>query len=93
MDELFRGTNSDDRLASSLSFIRKLTRYSDISAFIATHDLGITLLETEYPDKVKNYCFECEHIGEQISFDYKIKRGITTSYNAYRLLQQMQVVD
>jgi hypothetical protein len=93
MDELFRGTNSDDRLKSSLSFIRKLTCYSEVSALIATHDLGVTILENEYPEKIKNYCFECEHQGEQITFDYKLKNGITQSYNAYRLLQQMQIVD
>jgi DNA mismatch repair ATPase MutS len=93
MDELFRGTNSDDRLRSSLSFIRKLTGQSEISALIATHDLGITLLENEYPDKVINYCFECEQQEEQITFDYRLKKGITRSYNAYRLLQQMKIVD
>ncbi|MDR3366922.1 MAG: hypothetical protein LBO71_08160, partial [Prevotellaceae bacterium] len=32
VDELFRGTNSDDRLKASLSFIRKLAGYSAASA-------------------------------------------------------------
>jgi DNA mismatch repair ATPase MutS len=93
MDELFRGTNSDDRLKSSLSFIRKLINYPEITALIATHDLGLTILETECPGKVKNFCFECQQQGEQMQFDYQLKRGISLSYNAYQLLKQMQIVD
>jgi hypothetical protein len=93
MDELFRGTNSDDRLKSSLSFIRKISRYPEVSALIATHDLGVTILEEENPDKIKNYCFECKQQGEQLTFDYLLKRGITRSNNAYQLLKQMEIVE
>jgi DNA mismatch repair ATPase MutS len=93
VDELFRGTNSNDRLKSSLSFLRKLVYYPKIAALIATHDLGITEMEQENPEKFKNYCFECENINDKLSFDYQLKRGITHSCNAYKLLQKMGVVE
>jgi hypothetical protein len=93
MDELFRGTNSEDRLKSSLSFIRKLTGYSNVAALIATHDLGITLLEKDYPEKIKNYFFECFNENDQITFDYQLKVGIVQSCNAYQLLQNMNIID
>ncbi|MDR2293379.1 MAG: hypothetical protein LBE11_07915 [Prevotellaceae bacterium] len=93
VDELFRGTNSDDRLKSSLSFLKKLTAYPNIASLIATHDLGITRIEKDYPEKIKNYCFECINSDDQLTFDYKLKEGITQSCNAYRLLQTMHIVD
>jgi DNA mismatch repair ATPase MutS len=92
VDELFRGTNSDDRLKSSLSFIRQLMHNQTLSALVATHDLGITVLEKEYPQKIKNYCFECFNNEDQIVFDYKLKAGITQSCNAYLLLQKMNII-
>jgi hypothetical protein len=92
VDELFRGTNSDDRLKASLSFIRKLAGYSSTSALIATHDLGITTVEKEYPEKIKNYCFECANHDDKLLFDYKLRRGVTQSSNAYLLLQKMHII-
>ncbi|MDR1023643.1 MAG: hypothetical protein LBL94_10295 [Prevotellaceae bacterium] len=92
VDELFRGTNSDDRLKASLAFIRKLAGYSSTSALIATHDLGVTALEKEYPEKIKSYCFECANHDDLLLFDYKLRRGVTRSSNAYLLLQKMHII-
>ena len=93
IDELFRGTNSEDRLKSSRSFIKRLTRYTHIASLIATHDIGITDLEETYPNQIQNYCFECFNRDDQIVFDYKLKSGITQSNNAHLLLQKMKIID
>ncbi|MDR2234027.1 MAG: hypothetical protein LBE56_13020 [Tannerella sp.] len=93
VDELFKGTNSEDRLKSSMSFIIKLLRYHNISSLIATHDLGITKLEKDYPDNITNYCFECFTETDSLIFDYKLKQGVNQSYNAYQLLKKLEILD
>ncbi|MDR0567375.1 MAG: hypothetical protein LBG47_10155 [Prevotellaceae bacterium] len=93
VDELFRGTNSDDRLKASLSLIRKLLCYKTASALIATHDFELATLEEEYPGAVKNYCFECFNHDDKILFDYRLRRGVSCSSNAYLLLQKMGIVE
>ena len=93
VDELFKGTNSEDRLKSSIAFIVKLLRYKNVSSLIATHDLGITKLEKSYADKITNYCFECFTRDGSMTFDYKLKDGVNQSYNAYQLLQKLNILD
>ena len=92
-DELFSGTNSEDKQKASIAFIKNLLKYSNLTTFIATHDLSVTELEKEYSAKIMNYCFEIEHTQNVISYDYKIKRGITKSHNALILLNQLGILD
>ena len=92
-DELFSGTNSEDKQKASIAFIKNLLKYNKLTTFIATHDLSVTELEKEYSDKIMNYCFEIEHTRTVISYNYKIKRGITKSHNALVLLNQLGILD
>ncbi|MDR2146957.1 MAG: hypothetical protein LBE91_10910 [Tannerella sp.] len=92
IDELFRGTNSDDRLKSSEAFIRNLTTYSNTAGLIASHDLKITELEQEFPAKIHNYCFECTNADDVIHFDYMLREGVTRTHNAYLLLRKLKVI-
>ena len=57
IDEILRGTNSEDKTHGSEQFIRKLLQYQCIALF-ATHDLSLSVLENEFPGIVGNYCFE-----------------------------------
>lgn len=92
-DELFSGTNSEDKQKASIAFIKNLLKYNNLTTFIATHDLSVTKLENEFSAKIMNYCFEIEHTQNVISYDYKIKRGITKSHNALVLLNQLGILD
>lgn len=58
---------------------------------IATHDLDVAHHGDEYPDKVKNLCFEIEIDHDKINFDYKLKPGIITKMNASLLMEQMGI--
>jgi DNA mismatch repair ATPase MutS len=62
------------------------------TGLIATHDTSLGDMEIEFPDRIKNKCFEIEINGENISFDYKLQEGITRKMNAALLMKQMGIV-
>ena len=59
---------------------------------IATHDIVLGELEAEYPNHVKNYCFEANIENDQLSFDYKIKPGVAQKMNATFLMKKMGII-
>lgn len=87
LDEILKGTNSQDKLNGSVSFLREMSRYP-IAAVIATHDIELARLETEAPDIYHNYCFEIER-GEDIKYTYKLHNGVVRNLNASYLLAMM----
>jgi len=92
LDEILRGTNTKDKQTGSLGLLEKLIRLNAI-VIIATHDVAIGALEQKYPAQVSNYCFEVELKNEQLFFDYKLKRGISTKLNASFLMKKMEIID
>lgn len=91
LDEMLKGTNSVDKLNGSLAFLRKLLQYP-VTGLIATHDLALGELENEYPENFFNVCFEITHQGEEIQYDYKLHKGVSTTMNASILLKQMGLI-
>jgi hypothetical protein len=84
LDELFRGTNSAERIAASVEVLGYLDRTLKACVFATTHDLEITGLVG--PGFI-NYHFQ-EEIGESgIAFNYKLLTGPSTTRNAIKLLQ------
>ena len=87
LDELLRGTNSDDRHRGVIALIKQL---ADTPAFglIATHDLRLT--EWQLGGKtLQSYRFESDLSDGELSFDYKLKEGVSRSFSASALMQQM----
>ncbi len=91
IDEVLRGTNSDDKTQGSVAFIQKLMQHNCLVLF-ATHDLSLGELEQEYTGVVANYCFESQIEDGNLSFDYRLRRGIATNKNASFLMQKMGIV-
>ncbi len=91
IDEILRGTNSEDKTYGSEQFIRKLLGYHCLSLF-ATHDLSLGELEKELPEQVGNYCFESIIENNELHFDYRLQRGIARNRNASFLMQKMQII-
>ena len=91
IDEILRGTNSEDKTYGSEQFIRKLLGYRCLSLF-ATHDLTLGELEQELPGQVSNYCFESIIENGELLFDYRLQRGIARNRNASFLMQKMQII-
>ena len=88
IDEMLRGTNSKDKFDGSKVFIEKLIGLK-IQTLFATHDLQLSELSTVHPSGVRNAHFDIQLIGAEMEFDYKIKQGPCTQFNAAILLKQI----
>jgi len=91
LDEILKGTNSNDKQAGSIALVKQLLPHPCL-AVIATHDLALGELEKEYPNQVSNYCFEATIENDQLSFDYRLKKGIATKMNASFLMKKMGII-
>lgn len=90
LDEILRGTNSNDRHIGSVALIKQLIK-NDAVGIIATHDLALSQLETELPEHIDNYNFDVKIENEELFFDYKLMRGICKSLNASILMKKMGI--
>lgn len=91
IDEILRGTNSEDKTFGSEQFIRKLLGYHCVSLF-ATHDLSLGEMEQQLPGRISNYCFESVIESGELIFDYRLQRGIARNRNASFLMQKMRII-
>jgi DNA mismatch repair ATPase MutS len=92
IDEILRGTNSEDKTHGSEQFIKQLLRYNCITLF-ATHDLALAPLENEYEGMISNYCFESILQNNTLHFDYKLRAGVAKNKNASFLMKQMGIIE
>jgi len=85
IDEIFRGTNTIERIAAAKAILSYLTAHKNFT-FVSTHDLELAeLLGKEYAV----YSFE-ELVSEtRLVFDYKIKPGILKNKNGLAILSSM----
>lgn len=90
LDEILRGTNSNDRYTGSVALIKQLIGYGAVT-IIATHDLKLADLALEIPDRIDNYHFDVKIDGEELYFDYKLTPGICKSLNASLLMKKMGI--
>ncbi len=88
LDEILKGTNSIDRHTGSKALILQLLDADGIG-LIATHDLDLAALEQETGGKMENWSFDVEIRDGKLLFDYTIRRGACSSFNATHLMQQM----
>lgn len=94
LDEILKGTNSQDKLTGSELFLEKLMKSQTLfSCLIATHDLDLTKIEEKFPSKIKNYCFELQNKNGELLTDYKLQNGVTKSMNAIYLMQKFGIID
>jgi hypothetical protein len=90
LDEILRGTNSNDRYTGSVALIRQLSDYGTV-AIVATHDLKLAEMEKAIPGHIENYHFDVKVEGEELYFDYKLTPGVCTSLNASILMKKMGI--
>ena len=90
LDEILKGTNSRDKHYGSEMFIRQMIEYKSVG-LVATHDLELSRLEDEYPDKLKNYSFEVQIENQEFIYDYKLRRGVCETMNATELMKKMGI--
>lgn len=89
LDEILKGTNSLDKLNGSRLFLEYISE-RNVTGVIATHDLELSKLEDENPQRFHNYSFEIE-LGTNVTYTYKIGRGVARNQNATFLLKQILI--
>ena len=83
IDEVLRGTNTKERIAASSQILKALSGMN-VLCFAATHDIELTQLLDGIMD---NYHFEERIEGNDVSFDYKLHKGPSTTRNAIKLME------
>ncbi|MBF7093565.1 DNA mismatch repair protein [Flavobacterium sp. ALJ2] len=91
LDEILRGTNSDDKRNGTIEVVKKIIAKKAIGA-IATHDIEVCLTTNDYPDVLTNQCFEVEIKNNELHFDFTLREGICKNKSATFLMQKMGVI-
>lgn len=91
IDEMLKGTNSIDKLNGSVELLKQLVELNT-HCMVATHDLKLTELSTQFQGTIKNQCFEVNLSGGDLQFDYKLKEGVTSTMNATFLMKKMGII-
>ncbi|MDB5272902.1 MAG: mutS 2 [Chitinophagaceae bacterium] len=91
LDEILRGTNSNDKYVGTVGLIKKLLAQHAVG-IIATHDLSVTQLTNEYPNYLANKCFEVEIKTDELYFDYKLKPGVCEKMSASFLMKKLDII-
>ncbi|QQT11826.1 MutS family DNA mismatch repair protein [Staphylococcus pasteuri] len=87
IDEIFKGTNTTERIAASESVLTYLNNIPNYYVLAATHDIELSSLLS--PSFI-NYHFNESIKNDSIDFDFKIKPGKANTRNAIELLRLTQ---
>ena len=91
LDEILRGTNSEDKQYGTIKIIERLLSLKAIG-IVATHDIEVCKTADRYSQQLQNKCFESYiHEGE-LSFDYKLREGICQNKNATFLMEKLGII-
>ena len=89
VDEIFKGTNYNDRIYGAIEVIKKLNDNKTI-LFITTHDFELCDIKD---DNINNYYVKEYYEGDNIKFDYKLRKGKCTSTNAKYLMKKLGIIN
>lgn len=92
IDEIFKGTNSADRIYGAKEAIKNLSG-GNAMVIVSTHDFELCELKKKNGDDVSNYHFEEHYEDNELKFDYKIKEGRCTTRNAKALLSMAGLLE
>lgn len=87
IDEIFKGTNYQDRIYGAEEVIKKLNNKKTIT-LLTTHDFELCDI-----DNIKNYHVKEYYEDNKICFDYKIREGKCNSTNAKYLMKKLNIID
>ena len=85
IDELFKGTNTIERIGSGLGIVSWLSRH-DCLYMISSHDIELVAASGAVND---NYHFDSRYVDGKIVFDYQIKQGAAVTKNAVNTLKSL----
>ncbi len=90
IDEIFRGTNSLDRITGARTVLKNLSK-EWIIGLISTHDFELCDLENDGRYKIQNYYFTEHYIDDQLKFDYVLRSGRCKTANARYLMKMVGI--
>lgn len=91
IDEIYKGTNSKDRIYAAKETIRNLSKPFSFT-LVTTHDLELCDLENDIGIDAKNYYFTEYYKENKIFFDYKLREGRCATTNARYLLRMAGIL-
>lgn len=90
LDEILKGTNSMDKQKGSFDLIRQFMQLK-ANGIIATHDLLLGSLIKQFPEEIRNYCFEADIKENELTFSYKLREGVAQNMNACFLMKKWEL--
>jgi DNA mismatch repair ATPase MutS len=75
-----------------VGLIKKLAAMK-VCGIIATHDVTIGELSSQYAGYMTNKCFEAQITNDELLFDYKLKDGVCQKLSASFLMKKMEIID
>ena len=84
IDEIFRGTNNQERLIGSRAFIKALAKGGGVGV-ISTHDLELIGMADDVPG-IHNFHFREEISDGRMVFDYRLRPGPCPTTNALKIM-------
>lgn len=88
IDEIFKGTNSADRIIGASEAIRRL-QHPWLLCLVTTHDFELCTISNE----IQNYHFSEYYVNDKIYFDYLLKDGRCQTTNAKQLMRMAGIID
>jgi DNA mismatch repair ATPase MutS len=86
IDEVFRGTNTIERVAAAHAVLQYLDQGNDV-VVVATHDIELVAL---LDDRFRSSHFREDLVDGRLHFEYCLKDGPSSTRNAIALLRLMQ---
>jgi hypothetical protein len=90
LDEVFRGTNSKDRILGAREVLKHLST-KNTTGFVSTHDIELSELETNQQLKIKNFHFKESYKNNKIYFDYKLRDNVCNTSDAIYLMKMVGI--
>ncbi|MCR4838146.1 MAG: DNA mismatch repair protein MutS [Eubacterium sp.] len=92
IDEIFKGTNSADRIVGAEEALKKLSVGGSM-VIVSTHDFELCNLKQTSGEPADNRHFEESYADDKLVFDYKMKDGPCKTRNARALLHLAGLMD
>ena len=91
LDEILRGTNSEDKRNGTIGFLEKINP-KHLMGLIATHDIEIAELTSKSPTIYSNKYFESYQKDGDLVFDYILRDGVCHTPNATQLMKMKGII-
>ena len=85
IDEIYKGTNNQERLSGSRAYIKSLSTHYG-AGIVSTHDLELTYLESEL-NSLQNFHFHEQIERDKMLFDFKLRKGPCPTTNALIIMK------